>query len=524
MQLQHNKNAALYCRLSRDDGNISESDSIQNQEMMLSRYANENGFQIIDIYKDDGWSGTSFQRPDFTRMMGDLRTKKADTVIVKDFSRFGREHIQADLYREIEFPQMGVRLIAVGDNYDSAAVDRSSNSMAQIKGLFNEWFAAETSEKVRHVLRSKKEAGQYVSKVPYGYIRNPHDRHKLIIDDEAAAIVRRIFDMMIAGEGYGRIAKALANEKILTPTAYIDGAKRSDHHTCYDWYYSTARTILNNRTYLGHTVQGRYTSVSFKVKKAVKVPENQWIWVENTHEPIISQMLWDMAQGIMNKRKRSVKNGEPHIFAGLLRCSDCGNTLAKNGKNTFGCWQYKTKGKEHCTNHHIKLEKLTAVVLASVREVSSEVRDNREAFIEQLSGIGKKEQCKKIDTAKKERDKLAKRFAEIPMLIKKAFEQNANGKLPDIVYSEMMDGYAQEREDLAAKLDALGDTISESEQESVGINEFMGLIEKYIDLKELDRAIVHELIEKVVVHQAQKLNGQRTQQIDIYYRFIGKIY
>ena len=516
MQLQHNKNAALYCRLSRDDGNVSESDSIQNQEMMLTRYAKEKGFQIVDIYKDDGWSGTSFDRPDFVRMMGDLRTKKADTVIVKDFSRFGREHIQADLYREIEFPQMGVRLIAVGDSYDSAGVDRSANSMAQIKGLFNEWFAAETSEKVRHVLRSKKEAGQYVSKVPYGYKRNPNDRHKLIIDMEAAVIVERIFDMMIAGNGYDRIAKTLSNEKVLTPTAYAGGASRSDCHTPCDWHYTAVRTILSNPTYLGHTVQGRYTSVSFKVKKAVKVPENQWIWVENTHEPIISGQVWDMAQGIMHKRKRSVKNGEPHIFAGLLRCSDCGNTLAKNAKDIFSCWQYKTKGKEHCTNHHITLEKLTAAVLSSIWEVSAEVRDNRDAFIGRLSGIGEKRKRQKTDAARKERDKISKRLAEIPGLIKKAFEQNAAGKLPDDIYAEMMNGYTLEREDLTAKLDTLTATIDEADQESADINEFMGLIERYIDIQELDRAIVHELIEKLLsTKRKSSMDNERNRLIFI---------
>lgn len=370
MQLQHNKKAALYCRLSRDDSNIGESDSIQNQEMMLAQYAKKNGFQIIDIYKDDGYTGTNFERPDFIRMMGDLRTKKADTVVVKDFSRFGREHIQADLLREIEFPQMGVRLIAINDGYDSAFVDRSANSMAQVKGLFNEWFAAETSEKVRHVLRSKKEAGQYISKVPYGYLRSPADRHKLIVDEEAAAVVRRIYDMMISGVGYDKIAKTLANEKILTPAAYSGTVRRSDHHSPYDWHYSAVRTILTNPTYLGHCVQGRFTSVSFKVKDPIKVPKEQWIKVENTHEAIIPQEVWDMAQGIIHKRKRSVKNGEPHIFAGLLRCHDCGNTLAKNAKGIFSCWQYKTKGKEHCTNHHITLERLSAAVLTSIQAIS----------------------------------------------------------------------------------------------------------------------------------------------------------
>lgn len=521
--LAHNRNAALYCRLSRDDNNISESDSIQNQELILKKYAEQNGFSIVDVYKDDGYTGTNFQRPDFVRMLGDLRRKKADTVIVKDLSRFGREHIQADLYREIEFPQMGVRLIAINDNYDGARLDRSANSMAQMKGLFNEWMAAETSEKVRDVLRSKKEAGQFVTKVPYGYQRNPADRHKLVVDEAAALIVRRIYDMMIAGTGYDKIAKTLSNERILTPAAHSGTVPRSTHHEPYDWNYTTVRTILTNPTYLGHTVQGKYTTISYKVKQAVKVPEEQWIRVENTHEPIISQETWDMAQSILSSRKRSTKKGAPHMFAGLLKCATCDSTLAKNSKDIFSCHRYKTQGKDACTNHHISLEKLTAVVLGSIRAVSRQIRDNRDRFMQRLSGVGEAQRQQKLKVVRKERDVAGKRLTEIPALLKKAFEQNATGLLPDELYTEMMAGYQKEREELAARLEAFNTAIAEAEQDSEGIQSFIGMIEKYIDIQELDSVIIHELIEKIVVHQTVKADGQRKQQIDIYYRFIGKL-
>lgn len=436
----------------------------------------------------------------------------------------GRDHIQVDMFREVEFPQMGVRLIAIADNYDGANLTHSANSMAQVKGLFNEWHAAEASVKVRDVFEAKRAAGQYIAKVPFGYRRNPLDKHKLVIDEAAAEVVRRIFDMAVAGNGYERIAKALTNEQILTPTAH-DGRKSvSPHKRPYDWHYSTIRTILNNKAYLGHTVQGRYTTVSYKVKKVVKIPEEQWVCVENTHEPIIQQKVWDMAQGIIHKRKRSTKRGAPHIFAGLLRCSDCGNTLSKNVKDVFGCWQFRTKGKGNCTNHHITMDRLKAAVLASIRKVSEEVRQDKDGFISRLSGIGDRQRQLKTEAAQRERGKTEKRLAEILVLVQKAFEQNTGGKLPDDIYADMMDGYKTERDSLTAKLDGLKATIDEAEKESGNVQEFMELITKYVGIQELDSAIVHELIEKIVVHQAYKDDdGQRCQQIDILYRFVGQL-
>ncbi len=520
MQLQHNIDALLYCRRSPDE---HDNDSVDNQAMILREYADKNNFRVVDVYQDDEYRGMTFDRPDFIRMMGDLRTKRGNVVIVKDLSRLGRDHIQVDMFREVEFPQMGVRLIAVADNYDGANLTHSANSMAQVKGLFNEWHAAEASVKVRDVFQAKRAAGQYIAKVPYGYVRSPLDKHKLVVDEEAAAIVRHIFDMAASGDGYERIARTLANERIPTPTVHAGQARKSPHHAEYDWHYSAVRTILNNPTYLGHAVQGRYTTVSYKVKKVVRIPQEQWVCVENTHEPIIEQKLWDVVQGIIHKRKRSTKRGAPHIFAGLLRCSDCGNTLAKNSKGVFSCWQYKVKGKEHCTNHHITMERLTAAVLASVREVSAAVRKDRDGFVTRLAGIGEKQKRQKTEAARKERSRISKRLVDIGVHVKKAFEQNTGGKLPDELYADIVAGYRQERADLTARLDTLDSVIAEAEQESTRIDEFVELITRYIDVQGLDKAIVHELIEKIVVHQAQRIDGQRTQQIDIYYRFVGQL-
>lgn len=523
MNLQHNKKAALYCRLSRDDRDVSESDSIQNQELMLSRFASVQGFKIVDVYKDDGYTGTNFDRPDFMRMLSDLKTGRADTVVVKDLSRFGREHIQADLYREIEFPAMGVRLIAINDNYDSAAVTHSTNSMAQIRTLFNEWFAADTSEKVKRVLRMKMEAGQYLGGVPYGYQRNPENAHRLVPDEETAPVVRRIFDMAVDGLGHEKIARTLALERIPTPAAYSGRKTRKEHYTPYDWNFTTVREILNNPVYLGHTYQGRYATISFKIKQVERVPADQWIKVENTHEPLVTQNVWDMAHKAMQSRKRSTKKGTPHMFAGLLKCADCGFTLAKDSRDNFTCLRYKMYGRENCTSHYIPMKKLYMVVLASVQAVTEEIQGDRDEFIERLSGIGERQQRQRTEAAYKEKNRIEKRLAELPKLLKRAFEQNVAEKLPDSLYETMLSEYSGEETELTTRLESINAAIGEAEASGAGIRNFVTLVEKYTEVKELNSEILHELIEKIVVHQTELVDGQKVQQIDIYYRFIGQI-
>jgi DNA invertase Pin-like site-specific DNA recombinase len=366
-------------------------------------------------------------------------------------------------------------------------------------------------------------AGQYFAKVPFGYSRNQTDRHKLAVDSSTAIIVRRIFDLCLSGYGYEKIAKTLANEEIPTPSEHFGRPRPTAHHAPYDWQYGTIRTILTNPVYLGHTVQGKSTSLDFKNKKPIKLPTEQWVRVDNTHEPIVTQETWDIVQGLIGKRKRSTKKGPPHIFAGLLRCPDCDNTLAKDSRDKFSCWQYKVKGKEHCTNHHITLEQLKTAVLTSIQTISIELRQDKDSFIAKLSSKNASQRQQKAMLTKKERDKTAKRLSEIPGLVKKAFEHNASGKLPDEIYTEMIAAYKTEREGLTAKLEALNATVAEDERESSGIAEFVGLVEKYLDPKELDGAMTHELIEKIVVHQAEKLDGQRSQRIDIFYRYVGII-
>jgi hypothetical protein len=354
-------------------------------------------------------------------------------------------------------------------------------------------------------------------------MKAPDDKFRLIPDENAAPIVQRIFTMAAAGEGYSAIARAFLAEKI--PTPYALAGKKSDksYTTDYEWDYSTIRAILKNPAYLGHSVHCKKTSVSYKVKKVVQRPQDQWVTVENTHKPLISQATWDLAQAVKATRKRSTKSGTPHMFATLLRCPDCGAPLAKVGDG-FTCQRYKLYGKETCSNHYITAKRLAAAVLESIQAVTAEVRQDKAGFIERYTGVNEKQRQQKIGVSRKERDKLTKRLEVLPGLITKAFEQNAGGKLSDDDYAVIMDSYKQEREELTTKLDGLNAAIAEAEQETTGVNEFVALAEQYADLQELDRATLLALIKEIKVHQQYVTeDGQKKQRVDIDYRFIGEL-
>lgn len=520
--LSHNIDAILYCRKSPDE---DPSESIHNQETILKRYAETNGFHIVDIYRDPCNTGTDFDRPGVQAALSDLRSRRANCLIVKDFSRFCREHIMGDMYREIEFPAMGVRFIAVHDNYDSAKVNHTTNSMAQIKGLFNEWYAADISDKIRHVMRAKAEQGHYLSRPPYGYMQSPEDKHKLIPDPVTAPIVRRIFELAAAGNGYKAIAYILSDEKIPIPSIYANqDRERPSNLLPHDWSFASVRNIITNTTYLGHCHQLKYTKVSYKVKKRVKRPESEWVKVENTHPPLISQKLWDLAQESVKRRRKVTKEQEPHIFSGLVKCADCGSTLIKNGMSLV-CRQYSQYGKRVCESHRISINNLSAIVLVSVQATLKEIQNDRERFIQRLSGIGEGQRRQRLQGAIKEREKVSKRLDQIPTLIQKAFEQNVSGKLPDDLYSEMVSGYQQERTELAAKHEELTAMIEQEEKDSAGLQQFLELVDRYTNVQELDRALLNNLIDKIEVYlpETDPLTGQIKRRIKIYYRFVGYI-
>ena len=378
-------NAAIYCRLSRDEEVNQESNSIASQRLMLTDFCKRQGFTVYSEYVDDGYSGTNYDRPDFKRMIGDAENGKISIIITKDLSRLGRDYLATGEYMEKIFPRLNVRYIAMNDGYDSHAPADGNADFAPIRNYFNEWFAKDCSRKTKASFKAMAQAGKYIgSKAPFGYVKDPEDKHRLLVDEEAAAVVRKIFDYAATGQGYKAISNRLREEGILNPNAYTNRVDPTFHKSNYwrqshDWHPSSVKTILTNPTYLGHVVNFRRQVKSFKCKELVRNEPEKWIVVEDVHEAIIEQRVWDTAHEHLQKRKKSCNNGTIQIFAGLLKCSDCGYSMAYSGsdKAAYKCSLYNVKGKEYCQSHYISYNNLYEIVLADVR---------RKAFVAKLFG------------------------------------------------------------------------------------------------------------------------------------------
>lgn len=360
---QEKYSAAVYCRLSSDDGQAGESGSIQTQKTILAQYCKEQSFPIIDYYCDDGWSGTNFDRPGFKRMLSDIDEGKINLVVVKDLSRFGREYAQMGLYIEHYFEENSVRLITLGENIDT--INGTDNILMPITNVINSLYAKDCSRKTKAAHRARAKDGKYLSgHALFGYVKDPADRHKLIVDPTAAEIVRNIFKMFSEGIGHVRMTKILREQKVLNPQAYFNQNNPDFYQSEYwrqpfDWHATSVRAILNNEAYLGKTVFGKTKKKGFHSKKRVAAPKEEWIVVENTHEPLVTQETWDIVHKLMESRRRECRTGEIQMFAGLVKCADCGSALSvsydgkKQKFKSFSCWVYKNYGKQRCTSHAI---------------------------------------------------------------------------------------------------------------------------------------------------------------------------
>lgn len=518
----HTADTAIYGRLSKEDSRFKDqSGSIETQLLFLQSYADENGLQVYDRYTDDGYTGTNFQRPAFMRMMEDIKAGKIKTVLIKDLSRLGRDYIESGRYMETVFPEYGIRLIAPGDGYDSENGD--GNDLAPVRNVFNDFFPRDISKKTRAAVRARAQAGLYVGSGAYGYMKEPDNKNHVIPNPDTAPVVHRIFSMVASGFGYLTIARTLSNEGVPTPSAYKGRSPKSDLRGSTDWSMSTVRQILNSEVYLGKLVYGKTKKLNYKSSKILKMPKEAQVVIENTHEPLVSQELWDLAHKVNGSRNKPTGDGTPHIFSGLLYCFDCKDRVSRATKGTFTCQRYRCYGD--CTSsHYTTLERLSATVLASIREVTENIKVDKQGFIARLSGRSQSKQQAACNAQKKERDKLEKRLAELPTLTKKLFEKNAAGVLDDEVFKSIMQEYTEERRDLQSRLDALNAVISEMEQAQDGVNQFVTLVERYTDIQELDRDIIHTLIDKIEIHSAYKDEfGVKIQEVDIYFRFVGKL-
>ena len=535
MNTQQHYNAALYCRLSVDDGNYGGSVSIDTQKVLLEQYCKDHAITSYTFYCDDGYSGTNFDRPSFQRMYSDIQIGKINLVIVKDLSRFGRNYVDTGMYVQ-EFTDNNIRFIAADDNYDSLV--NGDDLLFPIKNVVNEMYARDVSKKTKAAKKAKARDGQFIgSKAPFGYKLDPANRHHLIVDEPAASVVKRIFRLAAEGIGYNKTAKLLREEKVLTPIAYFNQHNpdyfKSDYwRKEFDWHVTSIRTILENEVYLGHLVYGKRRNKSIKSKEKVKNPKEDWIITKNCHEPIISQELWDTVHRILSAKHRPAKTGEVQMFAGLLYCSDCGHCLTYSQKQrkdgtyhgAYSCWMYKTHGKEYCSSHYITFDTIYDIVLTDIRHNLFHYRNNKKQFREFLSRKYMSMKDKAAKQVREEYEQKLRRCDELDRIICKLYEDNALGKIPDSRYTLMMNGYEDEQAELKKSLVPLREQLDVYQSAADSTERFIKVIQQYTTVEKLDAAILNELIDKIVVHHKEQAeDGKVYQQIEIFYRFVGKL-
>lgn len=516
--------AAIYLRLSRDDGGDAESNSIGNQRDMLRKYAKEQGFLVFDEYVDDGISGTTFERAEFQRMIGDVEDNKIGTIICKDLSRLGRNNAMVAYYTEIFFPENQVRFIAVNDCIDSAKGD---NEIMGFRSVINEFYARDISKKIRSSFRTLAEKGKFVgSHPPFGYMRDPNDRHRLVIDPETAPVIKEIFAMAAEGNTPHRIKTLLTKKKVLPPRAYYARNAESNAEDDMVWSMTTVSNILRNKAYCGHIVSQRETTQSFKNRKIVYRPESEWVVCENMHEPLVDELTFEKVQKLIKVKKRANKSTIENIFVGMIKCPTCGYNLCYQGphqRKTTGayvCNNYKHRTK-NCTSHYITYRVLHEIVLGKFQKLAAFVEEHRGDLETFYTRYLLDSADLNRDSQKQALEKHRKRIRELDAIIKKIVEQNALGALTDERFMVLSADYESEYRELKGKVVGLEAQLNQKRDSLQNAGHFLEAIGKYAEISKLTVSIVHELIEKVEVHQAEGKGKSRTQRVDIYWRFIG---
>ena len=528
-QLESDKITALYCRLSRDDELSGESNSITNQKSILSKYAKDNNFQNVKFFVDDGYSGTTFTRPAFMEMMELAESGKLKTIIVKDHSRLGRNRLVVGQLLEEDFVRLNIRYIAIMDNIDSS---KGLNDFLPIQDWFNEMHAKNTSQKVRAVLKNKGESGiSLANNVPYGYKKDTNDKTKWLVDETSAEIVKEIFNLFIQGHGTFEIARILRERKILTPSEYNASisTNSTNQEYQYKWCGTTVAGILDRQEYIGDTVNFKCTTRSYKDKTRVNLPKEDRKIFKNTHEPIIDEYTWNIARQLRNNRKKRAKSGKKSIFSGLLFCNDCGKKMYfqspvvnLRNKDHYRCSSYK-HDTSACTSHYISDNALQSIVLENIQRVISYMKDYEDLFIQEQLAKSTQDELKQISKNKKELEKAKNRVIEIDNLFMHIYEDNVSGKITDDRFRNLSFNYDKEQQELKTKIEQLSKDIENTEKKDTDITQFISNVKKYTEITELSPKILNELIEKIVIHQQEKVNSKKVQEIDIYYRGVGII-
>ena len=528
----NNKITALYCRLSRDDESQGDSNSIKNQKTILQKYADDNGFANTEFFVDDGYSGTNFDRPDWQRLLSQVEEGNISTVIVKDMSRLGRDYLKVGYYTEVLFPGSDIRFIAINNNVDSA--NQQDSDFTPFLNIINEWYAKDTSKKIRSVFKSKGQSGKPLcTNPPYGYIKDPEDKTHWIVDEEAAKVVKEAFHLCMQGYGPTQIAKEFSKRKIMNPTAHAkaNGVNIPDnrgHDDDYIWRGSTIVHMLSRQEYLGHTVNFKTYRKSYKQKKQMKNDPSEWMIFENTHEAIIEEPMFEVVQKIRDGRRRLTPIGEMPILSGMLFCADCGNKLYQvrhrgweHEKEHFVCATYR-KIKGGCSSHQIKNVVVEELLLDGIRRVTAYARDHEDEFVEIVTKKTRIDLDRSMRDAKRELEQSQARIKKLDKIIQRLYEDNIEGKISDERFARMTANYETEQHTLESRVAELKSTMTSEIESALGVDHFLTLIRKYTDIKELTAEIIREFVEKIYVYKAERIDGRRVQRIKIIYNCIGE--
>ena len=547
---ENEKITALYERLSRDDEMVGDSNSIVNQKKMLEDYAKQNGYTNIEHFTDDGYSGGSFDRPDWKRMVAGIEDGSIGTVIVKDMSRIGRDYLQVGFYTEVMFKEKEVHFIAIANGVDNQK--RESSEFAPFLNIMNEWYIRDSSRKVTTVLRARGMEGKHTTNnAIYGYRKSEEDKNQWVIDEEAAEVVRRIYRMSLEGKGPYEIARILSEEQIERPSYYLAkrglGTCRSNNNTAtpYVWRGATVRDILSKPEYMGHTVNFRSYKESYKDKRAKRTPKEDWVIFKNTQEAIVSEEMWNKVQELRKTVRRTDTVGEANPFTGLLYCADCGAKMYNhrggagrarnwkgelNGKrrpdrDEYNCSTYNLSRQSYdkqCSQHYIRTEVVRKLVLETIKAVSDYVITNEEEFINRIYSTSRDKQKEGIKSLKRKIAQDTKRVNELNTLMKKLYEDNISGKLSDKRFEFMLSEFENEQDTLEISMENAKAEIEKYESDTVRADKFIELVKRYTDFSELTTPMLNEFVEKILVHEADYSSGERVQEVEIYLNFIGK--
>ena len=539
-QTEGKKITALYERLSRDDESLGDSNSIINQKRYLEGYAADHGYGNIVHYTDDGWSGGNFDRPAWKQLIADIEAGKVEHLLVKDLSRVGRDYLQTGFYTEVVFKRYGIHFVAIGNSIDSN--DPGSSEFAPFVNIMSEWYLRDLSRKQRTAIRVKGESGKPITnQAIYGYKKDPNDKCHWLVDEEAAAVVRRIYQLAIEGHGLSDIANILYRDRVESPAAYLARQGRGPWKSKenidrpYAWSDFIVGKILSKPEYMGHTVNFRSHKESYKDKQAIRHAPEDWLIFEDTHEAIVDKDTWELVQKLRGTPRRVDTLGEANPLTGLVFCADCGSKMYNqrtrgNGSkpypsDAYECSAYKLGGQRRdkvCSNHHISTKALRALILETIKITSTYAISNEAEFIQKVRAASEVQQAQAAKDLKRKLNKDRRRFDELDAIIKKLYESYAVGRIGEERFDTLLAGYEQEQTALRQSIMEAESALENFQQDTANVEQFLNLARKYTNFSELTTPMINEFVERIDVHAPEKVDGDRVQEVDIYLKFIGK--